>query len=329
MTSDHGHLDAPKHFLIEEFLRRTAGLNIARKHLWESTRFQKRLDDYREFSCVLYGSGDRYWAISLRKPIRKGGRVVDFQPWTVRPDAEDLKAYPAMDPREARRAGSRLRPAAGLAHRASVDLLDLLIRQEAVDTVAYRVGANRVRVRTKTGEAEFGQPDGRGGEIGYQLTSGNDPFGWNASLPSGVQGGRRIPQRRWLELTASTEYPDLPAQILAYFRSPKAGDIAVFAAPGWDFDDKHHSGHGGNRPADMHVPLLLAGPGVSHGRVSHARTVDLMPTLLKLLGKEIPPDLDGRPLPIFRTPVPPTARPARADLAAPTHPARQAQSSAR
>ncbi len=51
-------------------------------------------------------------------------------------------------------------------------------------------------------------------------------------------------------------------------------------------------------PGARRVPLLIAGPGVPAGVVSHclARTVDVMPTLLALAGLEVPPGLDGRPL---------------------------------
>ena len=97
----------------------------------------------------------------------------------------------------------------------------------------------------------------------------------------------------WSAATRDTQFPDLPAQILAYFRAGRAADIAVFAAPSWDFKGRHRAGHGGLRPSDIHVPLLLAGPGVPHGRAISARTVDLMPTLLKLLGEPLPPGVDG------------------------------------
>ena len=87
-----------------------------------------------------------------------------------------------------------------------------------------------------------------------------------------------------------------PAQILAYFRAPRAGDLAVFAAPGWDFTTVNRAGHGGLRPAEMHVPLIVAGPGVGKGTLPVARTTDVMPTILALLGRPVPPGLDGRPL---------------------------------
>jgi len=76
---------------------------------------------------------------------------------------------------------------------------------------------------------------------------------------------------------------------LAYFRAPRAGDLAIFASPGWDFLSPNRAGHGGLRAYDdMHVPLLLAGPGVPHKTIPAARTVDLVPTLLQLLKTDNP-----------------------------------------
>jgi arylsulfatase A-like enzyme len=54
----------------------------------------------------------------------------------------------------------------------------------------------------------------------------------------------------------------------------------------------------------VHVPFLVAGPGVTPG-VSHAlvSVVDVLPTAAELLGVAVPPGLDGRSLvPLFRSP---------------------------
>jgi arylsulfatase A-like enzyme len=160
--------------------------------------------------------------------------------------------------------------------------------------VAYAVGPNRVRVRRADGEVQFTQDDGPGGAITYSLIRGQDPLGWHGAVPEEMLAGAACSPREWLAATAATGYPDLPAQIVAYFRAARGGDLAVFAAVGWDFGAVNRAGHGGLRPGDMHVPLLLAGPGVPHQRRRAARTVDLMPTLLALLGRPIPPGLDGR-----------------------------------
>lgn len=56
-------------------------------------------------------------------------------------------------------------------------------------------------------------------------------------------------------------------------------------------------------PEILRVPLVLAGPGVPAGEVRHERVqqVDVVPSVLRLVGVEAPEPLDGRPLPgLFR-----------------------------
>ncbi len=249
------------------------------------------MEYYRRCSAVMRGSGGRYAAVWLRKPLRDPtGEVSGYEPWAVRPSMDDLRDYPVRKPRRSWWPFRSRPPAPG-----RVNLLQLLTNQEPVDAVAYRAGPNRIRIRRKTGEVEFRQAGGRGAEISYHLTSGDDPLGWNGGVSAALLAGRPAAPRAWLTETLRTQFPDLPAQILAYFRSNRAGDLTIFAAPGWDLGDGKRGGHGGLRGRqDLLVPLLLAGPGVPQGRrINAARTIDLMPTLLRLLNKPIPPHLDG------------------------------------
>jgi len=285
-VSDHGLGDVEKHFDVEDFLRKQVGLSVAPGRLWENVQFRPRLRHYRKYNCVPYGSGDRYWSLCLRRPVRdEGGKAAGFSPWPVRPTAEDLKGYPAAS--------------------GPVNLPDVLASQEAVDAVAYSAGENRIRVLRKSGEVEFHQPGGPGGLISCRVLSGDDPLGWLGDVPAGALAGKLMSPREWLTVTCETQFPDLPAQITAYFRARRAGDVVVFAAPGWDFNNRNRAGHGGIRPADMHVPLLIAGPGVPRGWLKAVRTADVMPSLLQLLGKEPPAGLDGRSF----LPQPPATRP--------------------
>jgi hypothetical protein len=187
-----------------------------------------------------------------------------------------------------------------------VDLPAKLAELPCVDALAYAAGPERVRVRRAAGQVEFHQADGPGGAITYRVISGQDPLGWNSAVPDEALAGKGLTPRQWLVATANTDYPDLPAQILAYFRGRTAGDIALFAAPTWDFNRVNRSGHGGLRGGDMHVPLLLAGPGIPPVRLPVARTADVMPTILTLLGRPVPPGLDGQSL---VTVLPPATQP--------------------
>jgi len=55
--------------------------------------------------------------------------------------------------------------------------------------------------------------------------------------------------------------------------------------------------HGSPYDEDRRVPLLFFGAGVRHGRSAEpARTIDLAPTLARLAGIPVPPELDGRAL---------------------------------
>jgi len=277
LVSDHSLMEVTRHMPMGDFLRGELGLAVATKRLWESTKFEDRLAYYGKWPVVIYGSGDRYWALCLRRPIRRDGEVVGYEPWPVRPTREEMASFPT------RNGGS-------------VDLLKALLAREAVDALAVAAGPDRVRVLRRNGEVEFHQQGGRGGPIAYRLIAGTDPFGWKGKVPAAAMAGEPMAGRQWLEATAGTDYPDLPAQIVAYFRSRLAGDVAVFAAPGWDFNNVNRAGHGGLRPGDMHVPLMIAGPDVPTGRLPTARTADVMPTILRLLGRPVPPNLDGRPL---------------------------------
>jgi arylsulfatase A-like enzyme len=311
--SDHGHTEVRGHFSVGGFVGKL-GIPIAEEHLWETTPFEKRLDYYQQYPCVMYGSGDRYWAICLRKPADAGdagdspgpgagapgafansqgatapGRL--YRPWPARPDANDLRRYPVSKVARRDLLGRPIRHE--LAH---VDLLDALAGLEAVEALAYAAGPDRVRVRTRGGEVEFHQPGGQGKPIAYRAVSGDDPLGYKGKVPADAIQGKPLGQREWLDATIATPLPDLPAQIVACFRSRQAGDIALFAADGWDFGPIHRGGHGGLTPAEMLTPLLLAGPGVPKGTLSAARTADVTPTILQLLGRPLPPNMDGQGL---------------------------------
>ncbi len=66
--------------------------------------------------------------------------------------------------------------------------------------------------------------------------------------------------------------------------------------------------HGSPWDYDTHVPLVFAGPGTVPGEhLEYTRTVDMAPTLARLLGITPPDDLDGRALPVGQS-LPPIDR---------------------
>jgi arylsulfatase A-like enzyme/Flp pilus assembly protein TadD len=75
--------------------------------------------------------------------------------------------------------------------------------------------------------------------------------------------------------------------------------VVVLADHGEGLGDHDEQGHGILLyESTLRVPWIVAGPGVPRGRVVAAPvgTADLVPTLLALLGIDVPPDLPGRSL---------------------------------
>ena len=96
------------------------------------------------------------------------------------------------------------------------------------------------------------------------------------------------------DATREGNYPDAIVQILSLAGSPRAGDVILSAAPGWDFRARyepipHRSSHGALHRDHMMVPLLLNRPAAGTPR----RTTDLFASALDALGVQAPASLDG------------------------------------
>lgn len=80
----------------------------------------------------------------------------------------------------------------------------------------------------------------------------------------------------------------------------RTGDIAIQVAEDCLLAGlRIATSHGSPYVYDRAVPLIFWGPGVEPGRIQGpAATVDIAPTLARLLGIPMPDDLDGRPLPL-------------------------------
>ncbi len=273
-TSDHGMVAVEHHFDLAEFLADECGLELATAELWEEHSFERRLETYQQSNAVLNCSGNRYAALQLRKPeMHDDGMREVFAPWPERPTATDLRAYPTTNDER-------------------INLPEILVGQEAIAAVAWRSDDHSVSVCTDGGLVTFSQPAGAGGVIQYRLVAGDDPLGWAGHVDADLLVGEFASPARWLAETAGLDFADAPMQLLAYFRARRAGDIVLFAADGWDFRGTHHAGHGGVDAAELHVPLLIAGPGIPAGRALEIaiRRDALVPTILDYLN--LPDALD-------------------------------------
>lgn len=165
-------------------------------------------------------------------------------------------------------------------------VLERLLGLPAVRLAACRDDSGGVVVRTKSARALLTETSGF---VCYTPQDGD---------PLGLGGYVELDDREMLSRTRETDLPDAPRQLLQLFQSPRAGDLALAAAPGADFRGpweipEHRAGHGSLIAEHMQVPIAssLALPDAP------LRTVDLMPTILELLGVAVPSGVafDGVP----------------------------------
>lgn len=279
LVSDHGHVATQRlrRFDLIDWLRKDRGLrchigDIPRIGYPERTAFLNRYDlmivDGSRRRLLIHVRGERGWA------------------------------QPASDEEISR-------VVTGLSARGQgIPLHEL----PCVEYVATRAGEDRVRVFSRTGQAIV-ERRMAGSVRAYRVTSdGVDPLGLaeTPQLQQFIAPGWR-PSREWLAQTAGTQHPDFVPQIVEYFDAPTAGDMVVFSASDWVFGGADPGEHGSCHPEDMRIPLFFAGPGLPRGTsIPHGRIVDVMPTVLDLLGESdrlrTAPPIDGESLlPQLRT----------------------------
>ncbi|HWO88260.1 MAG TPA: alkaline phosphatase family protein [Gemmatimonadales bacterium] len=160
-----------------------------------------------------------------------------------------------------------------------------LLELPAVRLAAWRDGKGGVALAHGSDRAVL-RADGDA--IAYEASRG-DPLNLGAS-------SLRLEDRASLARSLSTGLPDGPRQLLQLFESPRTGDLVLAARLGSDFRGpyeipEHRAGHGSLIAEHMEVPIAASVPLPD----VPIRTVDLMPTVLELLGQSVPPGLDGVP----------------------------------
>ncbi|MGH7656823.1 MAG: alkaline phosphatase family protein [Gemmatimonadales bacterium] len=173
-------------------------------------------------------------------------------------------------------------PAPGTESSFPPDLIPMLSDLPAVRLAAFREDDGALAVVRKGERARL---DEQGGLVSYTPVAGD---------PLELGGPVLADDREMLALSRGTSLPDSPRQILQLFATSRAGEIMLAAESGYDFRGpweipEHHSGHGSLTPDHMLVPVAATIPLPE----SPVRTVDLMPTILELLGEPVPPGLDG------------------------------------
>jgi Type I phosphodiesterase / nucleotide pyrophosphatase len=163
-------------------------------------------------------------------------------------------------------------------------LRERLIAQAAIDLVITRAADGPgLWIESRRGRARL---DPLPGGVAYLVEQG-DPFGWE-QLPE------RMTWEEALAATFDTGHPDALVQTVQLFRSPRAGDLVVSAAPGYDLRERyehpeHLSSHGALHSGHMIVPVASSTP-LAEGPM---RTADIFATVLRHLGRGVPDGIDG------------------------------------
>ena len=158
-----------------------------------------------------------------------------------------------------------------------------LLERDSVDLLLLPTDSRNCEVRSADrGTAIVSTENGR---FSYRPMTGD---------PLGIGPHSALTADEAYDATIRSDYPDSLVQIAHLAGSTRGGDLILSAARNWDFRAKwepipHVSSHGALHREHMLVPLLVNRPVVRVPR----RTTDIMPSVLRALGRNIPPGLDG------------------------------------
>ncbi len=132
-----------------------------------------------------------------------------------------------------------------------------LIDHEAVDLVIYRRSKSVYIVQNRQGKSFITDHDGD--LISYEPVTA-DVLGLGGKV-------NQVNFNDALYLSEETDYPDSLYQIIKLMRSPRAGDLVISAAVGYDLRDfyeipEHSGSHGSLHKEHLHVPILMNKKGL-------------------------------------------------------------------
>ncbi len=167
----------------------------------------------------------------------------------------------------------------------------VFVKDDTDQPISYLVLSSKGTGKIKR-KMEDGKP-----LVSYQIQSDEDPLEYNqvSDLRSFLDGNF-YPFDQWLPALSKTQYPVLLDQVPRIFDCDNSGDILFMGKEGYSFSKKKEKGtHDTGTAICTRVPLIIAGPSVKPGSIPTARTVDIVPTILHLLNKDIDfSQFDGR-----------------------------------
>ncbi len=166
------------------------------------------------------------------------------------------------------------------------DLLADLIPLPAVGVGLRRDGPNRIRVVSHDGFAVVERDDSMKPARYRLLNLKGDPLGFAADAElSRFAGEGWHDSQSWLAATIESRYPDFVPQVVEMFDASHLGDLVLFADSDYSFDTLWAGSHGSCLAADMLTRMYWSGSDLpAGGHVGMMRWVDVMPTIVDLLG---------------------------------------------
>ncbi len=141
----------------------------------------------------------------------------------------------------------------------------------------------------------------------YEVVQGEDPLEFAKDPRIGpLMDGSFHHADEWQKATYLTEYPDALVQLFQAFDvESRAPDLYLSATPyisiGDLVDGTSASKHGGLTKEESWTTVAFNGTGLLPMTVQMARNVDVVPTMLYLLGQPYDPEkLDGKVIPEIR-----------------------------
>lgn len=256
LVADHNHTPVPPDhwFDVARWLRTTLGLRVQTEPIRGRT-LAERERVYHRVDAVVANGGDRISRIHLKGPAG----------WHQRPAPGQIDAFLAA--------------------------VDDLLAHEAVGLVAVRrevsAAGHYVELRSRRGCSRIERQGGPNEWLYRYVVTDRGALDFGEGVDSSwLHSGAGYDASAWLAATADSAYPGAVEQLADLFDSPRAGDIILFAAEGWDFAPGNRGGHGGVGAIDTRVPMVFSGPMIDRAaRIDVARLADVTPTILGLLGR--------------------------------------------
>jgi hypothetical protein len=199
-----------------------------------------------------------------------------------------------------------------------INLLEKLFTLEGVQLMYYCTDGNtskkgKIQLKRKdqntgkiiTGSIEY---TGKGNEFKTKYTTeagDSDVFDYsNDEVASNLLDNKFHTLNEWLDATFHIDFPLYPDLLSRNFKNPRRADIIVSTCGDVAYNIKHGKKENNNLylhdiglKRSTNVPLIIGGSGdLPVKEISHCKITDIVPTLLKMLGKKPHPSVVGESL---------------------------------